>query len=132
MSGALALAVVTGAVLSLGLNSWLESLGIRLGWLDRANGPLKVHNRPVPWTGGIGLWLVLCLACLVRIAENGVVPGLADRKVLAVVAVAGLGLGAGLWDDFLWKSASRPLPKLVAQMICAGIGATLLLSSHRS
>jgi len=100
---------------SLGLNFGLARAGERLGWCDwpSPDDTLKVHKRPVPWTGGMGVLGAFCAGV--------VFVGLRPLEVWGWLVIAVLSWLVGVWDDLVWKGYSRPWRKLALQVVCAGV-----------
>lgn len=76
------------------------------GIVDRPDGRLKVHHEPVPYLGGIPLYLAY-LVTLVTILEP-------DREVLAIIIGGSLMVLIGLIDDI---GKLSPFLKLSAQIL---------------
>lgn len=125
-----ALSVGGGAMAaSLALNAWLRDLARRRNWCDPVadeGSHLKTHARPTPFTGGLGIGMVM----VVGLALLNRWPGRsADAAtVFAVAAVAVLALAVGSWDDFRWKRRSVPLPKFALQAAAAAAAGCCLRS----
>lgn len=89
-------------LLSLYLTPLLRQVALRVGVLDRPDGKLKQQPGPVPYLGGLAVFLSYLLS-LGLFSEF-------DRQVLAVLLAGTLALLVGLIDDF---GALTPLPKLL-------------------
>jgi UDP-GlcNAc:undecaprenyl-phosphate GlcNAc-1-phosphate transferase len=101
---------VTALAIALVATPLAGALGRRAGLVDRPTpDPLKVHTRPVPFTGGLAV--VAATAAALAIAGWG------ERGALAAGTLAALALG--LVDD------ARPLPPLLRLGLQAGIGALI-------
>jgi UDP-GlcNAc:undecaprenyl-phosphate/decaprenyl-phosphate GlcNAc-1-phosphate transferase len=82
----------------------------RKGWVDKPDGKRKLHDHPIPRIGGLGIYLALIIG-LVPIAF--VHTAVADymlrnhRALAFVLALSGLMMLVGLWDDLqdvaAWK-----------------------------
>ena len=100
-------ALITALVISMALIPMLMRLAPRLGMVDMPD-PRKVHARPVPRVGGIGIVIGTLVSVLVWIPAQGWVPSyLAGSLVLLLF---------GAWDD------SRELghyAKFIGQFIAA-------------
>jgi UDP-GlcNAc:undecaprenyl-phosphate GlcNAc-1-phosphate transferase len=108
---------------SLWANSWLVRVAQRLGWCDRpeaaTGGVLKVHTRPVPFVGGLGVMLAVVAAVGLH--------SLVGQSALWPLVLAGLpALAIGMWDDFRWKALSIPVPKLALQLGASVLAAWVL------
>lgn len=86
----------------------LAAVGSRYGLVDRP-GSLKIHDRPIPVTGGVGVALSTAIGTA---AAGGI-----DPWILAAVAVALVG---GSIDDV------RPQPPWVRLLLQASAGALLV------
>lgn len=89
-------------LLSLYLTPLLRQVALRVGIVDRPDGRLKHQPKPVPYLGGLAVFLAY-LVSLGLFAEF-------DRQVLAMLLAGTLSLLVGLIDDF---GALTPLPKLL-------------------
>ncbi len=95
----LLLTFVAAFATSLGLTAVVKSLAGLLGILDRPDGHRKLHSRPVPLWGGIGVYLAMLAGmAAARWGDFGVGPQL-DELALVVAAAAGLVCGVGCIDD---------------------------------
>lgn len=84
---------------SVGLTAVVKSLAGLLGILDRPDGQRKLHGRPVPLWGGVGVYLALLAGLIVaRQGRFGVGPRL-DELAWVVAAAAGLVCVVGCIDD---------------------------------
>ncbi|MEO0081670.1 MAG: aminotransferase class I/II-fold pyridoxal phosphate-dependent enzyme [candidate division WOR-3 bacterium] len=119
-SGAILLTLGSAFAGSLGVNLLLARLAQRRGWCDWPDNRLKIHGRPVPFVGGVGVLAGLVLAA----AAQPVGCRLPIRA--AWIAVGLISLAAGLWDDFRWKSRTVPLTKLVVQVAVALVAGFLV------
>jgi len=108
MVGSLAV-LAAGAGGSLAAALGLSKLTSGLGWYDQPDSRLKNHARPVPITGGIGLLAGVLLPALAL--------GPGTPAVAALLVVAVLGFGLGLWDDLRWKGVSVPGVKFLLQSV---------------
>jgi UDP-GlcNAc:undecaprenyl-phosphate GlcNAc-1-phosphate transferase len=130
MDGTMALASAGAALAtSFGANSWLARVARRRGWCDRpearsekreARGEgLKIHTRPIPFVGGLGIATALAVAAGVSaLVGHGVAWG--------VLVAGALALVPGVWDDFKWKAVSVPVSKLGLQLAMALLAAGVL------
>lgn len=92
----------------------LKRIAVRHNWVDDAGGdPLKIHQKPTPFIGGLGMvW-----GCLMTVLAFGVIQSEARPIVFMVIGLAAAGLG--FLDDV---SELRPTTRLIAQIF---ISATL-------
>ena len=108
-------AFVMALVISFGATPWVRRLAIRLNVMAQPGGR-RVHARPMPLWGGIGIFAAFALTCAVAAKVGG------DRFNLGIsttgVVVAGaLILTIGLLDDM--KELSAPVQALA--ITCAAI-----------
>jgi UDP-GlcNAc:undecaprenyl-phosphate GlcNAc-1-phosphate transferase len=89
-------------VLALGMGRLCMALALRMRWVDRP-GHRKIHKRPVPYLGGVALFLALGTTVfgLALYQRNGI-GGLDGFSLLSLLACSWPALAAvalGLWDD---------------------------------
>jgi len=115
-------------LVSFGANSWLARVALRRGWCDPVGDPLKIHTRPVPFVGGLGVMAAIGLSLAAALLLGGATTGSAAavRFAGAFLACGAIGLAIGLWDDFRWKRLSVPASKLALQVAGAGAAALAL------
>ncbi len=113
--------VAAAAVMAWLLTPLAAKLGHKLNMVDEPDGPLKIHSKPTPRTGGIALALTLMI--LQTVSE------LLHRPLLtgAEFAVAMLLFGLGLWDDRRPRSARL---RLLLQLAIYSVGFTSGLKLH--
>ena len=100
------LAFVLAAILSHVLTPLLRRAALRLDILDRPDGRLKTQAAPVPYLGGVGIYLAFLLTLLVTVELR--------RDVLAILLAGSVIALLGLVDDLVSLS---PLPKLAGQVL---------------
>jgi len=84
---------------SLAFTAIVKSLATLLGILDRPDGQRKLHDRPVPLWGGVGVYLAMLVGLVVaRGGRFGVGPSL-DELAWVVAAAAGVVCVIGCIDD---------------------------------
>lgn len=104
-----AYALVIAVVAALALTPVAMRVAWRLHVVDEPDGR-RIHDRPIPLLGGVAMLLAILLA---------VAPNLAiDRRYAAILLGAVLICLVGVLDD---RFGIPPLPKLVAQMLCAAV-----------
>ncbi len=101
-------AAFTGAVLVLFLTPWMAATARRIGLVDRPDGGLKRQEEPVPYLGGLAVFI----SFLVPFALFSSL----DRPLLAVLLGATLLLTLGLLDDM---GRLSPWVKLAGQALAA-------------
>jgi UDP-GlcNAc:undecaprenyl-phosphate GlcNAc-1-phosphate transferase len=88
--------------------------------VDHPDSDRKIHKRPIPRVGGVGLAgsYLVALAALLIVLSKGVLdwqdPSI--RLMLSLQPAVALIFGAGLWDDIRGLS---PLQKLVCEFVAA-------------
>jgi len=97
-------------VLALGLAAWLTPLmreaGLRFGIVDRPDGRLKTHREPVPYLGGLGIYLAFLLALAFTVDFS--------EPVLALLLGGSILVLLGLIDDL---GQLGPWTKLGGQLV---------------
>jgi UDP-GlcNAc:undecaprenyl-phosphate GlcNAc-1-phosphate transferase len=102
-------ALVIAAVAALALTPLAMRIAWRFDVVDEPDGR-RIHARPIPLLGGVAMLLAILLA---------VAPNLdVDRRYAAILLGAVLICLVGVVDD---RFGIPPLPKLVAQILCAAI-----------
>lgn len=102
------LACVLGACVSLYLAPILIRAAERYGIVDEPQPPLKLHDRPVAYLGGLVIFVSFLLSLAVTLPFDG--------RVLAILLSASLVVAVGLVDDL---GKLIPRDKLVGQLIAA-------------
>lgn len=105
------------------LNNALARLALQHNWCDLP-GAAKIHTRPIPFTGGIGILLTWSATLLILSLFFPAIP----LPRLLIPATAALVVGT--CDDFYWKSRTVPGLKLLLQFLVALL--IVLLVSHRT
>jgi len=95
-------AFLVATLLSLYLTPQARAAALRLGIVDRPDGKLKTQREPVPYLGGLAVFLAYLLALGLLTAF--------DRQVLAMLLAGTLALLVGLVDDF---GVLSPVPKVL-------------------
>ncbi len=87
-----------------------EKTALRFGFLDVAEGDaLKIHHRPIPYLGGVAMFIAAALSLLFMAPP---LPG-AGRLLLFGISLAALSvLALGFWDDMKWKHKTQAKPFL--------------------
>jgi len=102
--------------LAAALSAWLaprmREAAIRFGIVDRPDGRLKQHREPVPYLGGLGIYLAFLLTLA---AVEGVVATLSFRReVLGLLLAGSIVVILGLIDDL---GQLGPWTKLAGQLV---------------
>jgi len=100
-----------------------RAIALRAGVVDRPDKRLKRHRAPVPYLGGIAIFL----ACLIAVVGVKIWTGegpwlLRMRGIVGIMAGAGLVFLLGLWDDL---KPLGPRTKLAIQAAAAAIPISL-------
>jgi UDP-GlcNAc:undecaprenyl-phosphate/decaprenyl-phosphate GlcNAc-1-phosphate transferase len=116
--GSYLLVFAVTAIVTFAVTPLVRALSSRLGWIDRPSDR-KVHPKPTPTAGGIGIWIGLSAGLI----ASRFVPFLRDLfdtgSDLDAVALAGTAIVVlGVIDDTRGVSA---LGKLAGQVLIAGV-----------
>ena len=110
-----AAAFLIASVLGLYLTPVLRQAAIRFGIVDRPDGKLKNHRDPVPYLGGLAIYLSFLLSLAFTVTF--------EREVLGILLAGAIVVILGLIDDL---GVLSPSVKLAGQAVAV---ATLLKSS---
>jgi UDP-GlcNAc:undecaprenyl-phosphate GlcNAc-1-phosphate transferase len=102
----MAMAFLAAALLSHYLTPILRQAAIRFGIVDRPDGKLKNHRSPVPYLGGIAIYLSFLLALALTAPF--------EREVLGILLAGAIVVILGLIDDL---GALGPSVKLAGQVV---------------
>jgi len=104
------LAYAVTFLLAAGLAAWLtprmREAALRFGIVDAPDGRLKKHREPVPYLGGLAIYLAFLLALTVTLPF--------DREVLAMLLAGSIVVLLGLLDDL---GQLGPWTKLTVQLV---------------
>jgi UDP-GlcNAc:undecaprenyl-phosphate GlcNAc-1-phosphate transferase len=103
-------AFLVAAVLSHLLTPLLRRAALRLHILDWPDGRLKTHAAPVPYLGGVAIYLAFLLTLLVTVELC--------RDVLAILLAGSLVALLGLVDDLV---SLPPAAKLAGQVLAVAV-----------
>ena len=101
-------ALLLAATLSLYLAPVLIRAALRYGIVDRPSTALKQHKEPVPYLGGLVVFVAFLLALALTFPF--------EPRVLAILLAASLVVAVGLVDDL---GTLTPKDKLIGQIIAA-------------
>ena len=86
------------------ITSWLASFGSR--WLAiktqaiaQPSGGRRLHERPVPQLGGLGIGLTIFVACAFALAGNWFAPSVKPLQLIGLMVGIGLLMLGGYLDD---------------------------------
>ena len=100
-----------------------EKIAPRLGFVDIAEGDaLKIHHRPIPYLGGVAMFIAAALSLLFMAPPD-------RRSLLLGVLLAALPvLALGFWDDMKWKHRTqvKPFLKFAFLILIPLLAATIL------
>ena len=98
-----------------------EKIAPRLGFVDIAEGDaLKIHHRPIPYLGGVAMFIAAALSPLFMAPPD-------MRSLLLGVLLAALPvLALGFWDDMKWKHRTQVKPFLKFAILIPLLAATIL------
>jgi len=100
-----------------------EKIAPRLGFVDIAEGDaLKIHHRPIPYLGGVAMFIAAALSLLFMAPPD-------MRSLLLGVLLAALPvLALGFWDDMKWKHRTqvKPFLKFAFLILIPLLAATIL------
>ena len=99
-------AFAVAAVLAHYLTPILRQAAIRFGIVDRPDGRLKNHRAPVPYLGGIAIYLSFLLSLAITVEFK--------REVLGILLAGAIVVLLGLIDDL---GVLGPSIKLAGQII---------------
>ncbi len=106
------LAIGCAAVVCFLSTPLVKSLAYKIGAIDVPKDDRRMHKVPIPRLGGLAIFLSFLLAVLV-FADI-------DRQMQGILLGAVVIVIVGVLDDIM---ALRALPKLIAQIVAAGIAA---------
>jgi UDP-GlcNAc:undecaprenyl-phosphate/decaprenyl-phosphate GlcNAc-1-phosphate transferase len=113
------LSFVTALFASLFVIRIVREWAIRNGWVDKPDGKRKLHSHPIPRIGGIGLYLALIGGMVPIVFLHTAVAEYMFRHARDlgfILALAGLMMLVGLWDDLQNVS---PWKKFAVQSLVA-------------
>jgi UDP-GlcNAc:undecaprenyl-phosphate/decaprenyl-phosphate GlcNAc-1-phosphate transferase len=118
------------ALLSLILTYFVRKLALRYGVVDNPGGERKIHAKPMPLMGGLGIFLGFSVILIIAAAVTGRIVGVITWNMFVGVLLGGAVLIAGgIWDDVRNLPPKRQIVfPVVASLIviAAGIGVSKL------
>lgn len=114
MNRASIVAFAVALLCSLLLTPLLARLATRWGILDHPDAHLKRHAKPVPYLGGVAVYVAFMVALIVvKIWQHGTVIG-----VVGILTGATMIMALGVVDDL---KALSPAVKFIGQFVAAGV-----------
>jgi len=108
-------------LLALVLIPIFKNLAVKTNLCDNPRDDvLKIHKRPIPLIGGVGMLLTTSIAL-------GVMPvfvKINHWQLLGILTSGLLAAGLGLWDDLRWKNKSqdyKPKVKFTLQILVSSL-----------
>lgn len=102
--------IVLAFLVSLAMTPIVIKLAKKFGFLDIPKDARRMHNKPIPLSGGVAMYFALMIGMIVFLKLN--------RELVCVMLGATLILISGLIDD---KTNMSPKMKLLFQLTAAGI-----------
>ncbi|MBD3868433.1 MAG: undecaprenyl/decaprenyl-phosphate alpha-N-acetylglucosaminyl 1-phosphate transferase [Acidobacteria bacterium] len=100
------LAFILAAIFSLGLTPRMLNAALKFGIVDAPDGALKGHRRPVPYLGGLAIYLAFLLSLAGTVKFDG--------QVLGILLAGSILVVIGLVDDL---GQIGPWTKLAGQLV---------------
>src|ERR1035437_4113110 len=125
----LALLAVSALLFTLAFTPVCRTACIRLGWVDQP-GPRKVHQAPVPRTGGIAILFAYALAFLILFYSplgGARAVAAALPSVWALLPAVLVAFATGLLDDVF---GLKPWMKILGQIIAAALACNANVQIH--
>jgi len=96
----------------------LRNFGIKKHFCDEPDGDiLKVHKKPIPYLGGVGIFLGFVLGLiLARLFHQ-----ISGLQAMGIIIGSIVILFLGFWDDLKWKKVGNPVFKLFCQFLAGAL-----------
>jgi UDP-GlcNAc:undecaprenyl-phosphate/decaprenyl-phosphate GlcNAc-1-phosphate transferase len=121
---------LAAVALSLILTYFVRKTALRLGIVDNPGGERKIHNKPIPLIGGLGIFLSFSMVLIIAAAVTGRIIGVITWNMFVGVILGGAVLVVGgVWDDIRNLPPKRQIIFPIAAsliVIAAGIGVSKL------
>ncbi|MDD3101655.1 MAG: MraY family glycosyltransferase [Patescibacteria group bacterium] len=93
---------------------FLKKLAFRYHLYDEPSvGDLKIHQKPIPHLGGIGIFLGL----IASLIFSQLFHQISKLQSLGIIIGSIIIIFLGFWDDLKWKKVGRPMIKFLCQFI---------------
>jgi len=91
---------IAATALSFILTYYVRKLALRLNVVDNPGGERKIHTKPVPLMGGLGIFLSFSAVLIVAAAVTGRIVGVITWNMFVGVIMGGaILIVGGIWDD---------------------------------
>ena len=122
------LSTIFAFLLAVVLTPVFRNLAVKTNLCDNPRDDvLKIHKKPIPLIGGIGM----LLATLIALGVMPIFVKINHWQLLGILTSGLLAAGIGLWDDLRWKNKSqdyKPKVKFILQVLISSlIGIILFL-----
>jgi UDP-GlcNAc:undecaprenyl-phosphate GlcNAc-1-phosphate transferase len=112
--------------------TWLcEKIALRLGIVDKPDNLVKTHRKPIPYLGGVGIFIGLAagiLTALVCLPAD--YPPIARKWLLGIISAGAIACAVGCIDDLVdirpWQ---KVLGQVAAGLVLVAVGITPTLYS---
>ena len=94
----------------------LRNFGIKKHFCDEP-GNLKVHKKPIPYLGGVGIFLGFIFGLIFARLFHQISGLQATGIIIGSIVI----LFLGFWDDLKWKKVGNPVFKLFCQFLAGAL-----------
>ena len=96
----------------------LRNFGIKKRFCDEPDGnKLKVHKKPIPYLGGVGIFLGFIFGLIFARLFHQISGLQATGIIIGSIVI----LFLGFWDDLKWKKEVNPVFKLLCQFLAGAL-----------
>lgn len=112
--------------------TWLcEKIALRLGIVDKPDNLVKTHRKPIPYLGGVGIFIGLAAGILTALfCLPADYPPIIRKWLLAILGAGAIACVVGCIDDIVdirpWQKA---LGQVAAGLVLVAVGVTPMLYS---
>jgi UDP-GlcNAc:undecaprenyl-phosphate GlcNAc-1-phosphate transferase len=101
------------------VTTWLcEKIALRLGIVDKPDNLVKTHRKPIPYLGGVGIFIGLATGILMALFYLPAdYPPITRKWLLGIIIASAIACAVGCIDDIL---DIRPWQKVLGQ-VAAGL-----------
>lgn len=118
-------------IVSVVFTLFCEKIAIRLGIVDKPDNLVKTHRKPIPYLGGVGIFIGLAagiLTALVCLPAD--YPPIARKWLLGIISAGAIACAVGCIDDIVdirpWQ---KVLGQVAAGLVLVAVGITPTLYS---